>query len=170
MFKRAQADMNVETFTTGVQLAVRAAAAAGLSIAIARLLGLEYPIYSFLAAVIATDLSPSQSRQLGLRRLGATVVGAACGATLSPLLAPGAWAIAIGILVAMLISQLLQAREGAKVAGYICGIVLLDHSAEPWLYAYFRLIETGLGVAAAWMVSYVPKLIRTEQSGLGRTS
>jgi uncharacterized membrane protein YgaE (UPF0421/DUF939 family) len=139
--------------------------AAGLSIAIAKLFNLEYPIYSFLAAVIVTDLTLSQSRQLGLRRLLSTIVGAICGAALSPVLPPDAWAIGLSILVAMLICQLLQARDGAKVAGYICGIVVLDHSAEPWLYAYFRFTETVLGVAVAWMVSCVPKLLHIDESG-----
>lgn len=155
--------MNLHTFATGLQLAVRAGVAAGVSYELAQLLGLQYPFYAFLAAVIATDLSPSQSRQLGLRRLLATIVGAACGALLSPLLPPGAWAIGIGILIAMLISEVLDARDGAKVAGYICGIVILFHDSEPWRYAVFRFVETVLGVTVAWVVSYVPKLLRTSE-------
>ncbi len=95
----------------------------------------------------------------------ATAVGASCGATLSPVFGPGPWAIGLSVLLAMLMSELLQGRDGAKVAGYICGIVVLDHSAEPWLYAYHRFIETALGVAVAWAVSYVPKLIRIDEPG-----
>src|SRR4051812_5645009 len=91
---------------TGFQLAVRASAGAGISVAVAQALGMQYPIYAFIAAVIVTDLSPVLSRQLGLRRLGATVVGAACGATLSPLLPAGAIAIGSSILAAMLLCQL----------------------------------------------------------------
>jgi uncharacterized membrane protein YgaE (UPF0421/DUF939 family) len=159
------ADVNWRTLVSGMQLAGRAALAASLSLAIAQLLKLEYPIYAMLAAVIVTDLTPSQSRQLGLRRIVATLVGAVCGAALSPVLPPGPWAIGIGILSAMLICELLRTRDGAKVAGYICGIVLFDHSAEPWLYAFYRLIETGLGIAVAWLISYVPKLIRIEEAG-----
>ena len=68
--------------------------------------------------------------------------------------------------MAMLICQVLQARDGAKVAGYICGIIVFDHSAEPWQYAFFRFIETSLGVAVAWLISYVPKLIQLEQTAL----
>jgi len=157
--------VNFQTLISGVQLALRAAVAAGLSIALAQLFNLEYPIYSFLAAVIVTDLTPSQSRLLGLRRILSTIVGAICGAALSPVLPPGPWAIGLSILVAMLVCQLLQAQEGAKVAGYICGIVVLDHSAEPWLYAYFRFTETVLGVVVAWMISYFPKLIHIDESG-----
>jgi uncharacterized membrane protein YgaE (UPF0421/DUF939 family) len=109
-------------FTSGIQLALTAAAAADLSIAIARFLKLEYPIYAFLAAVIVTDLTPSLSRQLGLRRLMATMVGATCGAALSPVFPPGPWAVALGIFLAMLVSQPLKAGYGAGVAGCICGI------------------------------------------------
>jgi uncharacterized membrane protein YgaE (UPF0421/DUF939 family) len=93
----------------------------------------------------------------------ATVVGAICGATLSPMFPPGPLAIGLGILVAMLVCQLLKAGDGTRVAGYVCGIIMLDHSAEPWRYAVFRFIETALGVAVAWAISYVPKLIRIEE-------
>jgi hypothetical protein len=55
------------------------------------------------------------------------------------------------------------ARDGAKVAGFICGIIVLDHSPEPWVAAYSRFIETALGVVVAWLISYVPKLIRIEE-------
>jgi uncharacterized membrane protein YgaE (UPF0421/DUF939 family) len=155
--------MNVQPLMSGFQLALRAAVGAALSIAIAQALKLEYTIYAFLAAVIVTDLLPSQSRQLGLRRLLATVLGAASGAALSPMLGGGPWAVGLGVMAAMLLSQFAWARDAAKVAGYICGIVVLDHSAEPWHYALYRLIETALGVAVAWAISYVPKLIRMEQ-------
>ena len=152
--------MKIPIVTAGVQLALRAAVAAGLSIALAQILGLQYPIYAFIGAVIVTDLKPSESKRLGLRRLAATVVGAAAGALLSWFLPPNPWTIGVGVCVTMLVCELIHARDGARVAGYICGIVMLDHSAEPWAYAFFRLIETALGVSVAWAISYVPKLVR----------
>jgi uncharacterized membrane protein YgaE (UPF0421/DUF939 family) len=154
---------NWRKFMPGVQLALRSAVAAGAAIAIARLFNLEYPIYAFLAALVVTDLSPSYSRQHGVRRLIATCVGAVCGAALSQVLMPTAWGIGLSILVAMLACQLLQMPDGAKVAGFICGIIVLEHSAETWLNAFHRLIETGLGIVVALLVSYVPKLIRIEE-------
>jgi uncharacterized membrane protein YgaE (UPF0421/DUF939 family) len=155
--------VNVETIK-GLQLAVRASAGASLSFAIAQFFGLNYPIYAFLAAVIATDLTSQQSRQLGVRRIVATIVGAVCGATLSLVVTPGAWTLGLSILIAMIICHVLGARDGSRVAGYICGLIVLEHSAEPWVYAFYRFIETLLGVLVAWAISYVPKLIRIDES------
>jgi uncharacterized membrane protein YgaE (UPF0421/DUF939 family) len=148
-----------------LQLAVRAAAGASIAFAAAEILKLDHPIIAFTAAVIVTDLKPAQTRELGLRRLGATLVGGITGAVLGPALPPTAWALGTSVLVAMLISHMLRAREGAKVAGYICGLIVLDNSAAPWHDALYRMIETALGVIVAWIISYVPKLIPVEESG-----
>ena len=144
---------------SSAQLSLRAAVAAILSLLLAGWLDLRYPLYAFIAAILVTDLDPAMSRRLGLRRLGATVIGACLGAVLTGLLPSNAWTIGLGALAAMLASQLLRAEDGARVAGYICGLVLLEHSFEPWTYAFHRFLETALGIIAAWAVSYVPKLI-----------
>jgi hypothetical protein len=67
-----------------------------------------------------------------------------------------------GIFAAMLTSHLLGMKDSAKVAGYVCGVVLLTHSDHPWSYALYRGLETGLGIAAAFSVGMVPKLLRME--------
>jgi uncharacterized membrane protein YgaE (UPF0421/DUF939 family) len=145
----------------GIQLALRASVAAALAVALAQLFGLEHPIFAFLSAVIVTDLVPAQSQALALHRLIATAIGAICGAALTLVLPAGPLAIGLSILVAMLACQLVQVPDAAKVAGFICGIVVLEHSAEPWLNAFHRFVETTLGVFVALAVSYVPKLINT---------
>jgi uncharacterized membrane protein YgaE (UPF0421/DUF939 family) len=130
---------------------------------LAQFLQFQNLIYVFIAAVIVTDLKPSESRRLALRRIVATVVGAVCGALLSPVLPFSAWSIGLGVLAAMFICQLVQVPDGARVAGFICGIVLLDDSTQPWTDAFHRFNETALGVVVAWAVSCVPKLIRIEE-------
>lgn len=144
---------------------MRASIAAAASLLVADLLNLQYPIYAFIAAVIVTDLEPGQTRDLGIRRILSTVIGAVTGAALTLLLPPGPVSIGIAIFVAMMLGNVLQVSGGAKVAGYICGIVLLDHGSQPWIYAAHRLAETLIGVAIAWGISYVPKLLGREKGG-----
>jgi uncharacterized membrane protein YgaE (UPF0421/DUF939 family) len=147
-----------------VQLSIRAALAAGLAVALAELLQLRHPLYALVAAVIVTDLSPAATRRLGLQRLAGTVLGATTGGALSQLLPPGAWAIGLAILTAMLLGELLHLEGGARMTGYVCGIVVLEHGSHPWSYALDRTIETVLGIAVALAVSAVPKLVRVDEA------
>jgi len=142
------------------QLAIRAALAAGLSVAAARLLSLPFPIYAMISAVLVTDLVAEESRKLALPRLAATVVGTVLGATMNTVMPGGVWTVVLGVLVAMLLSDLLRLRHAAKVAGYICGVVLIDHGDSPWFYAFMRMAETVVGITVAVVVSLLPKLVR----------
>jgi uncharacterized membrane protein YgaE (UPF0421/DUF939 family) len=148
---------------SAVQLAIRAGIAGGAALWIAMLLGLEHPTYAFIAAVIATDLSAAQSRKLGLRRVFATAIGSICGAVLSQLLGPGPGPVGLAVFVAMVVASLMGAGEGTRVAGFICGIVVLEYSANPWLYGAQRFLETVLGVIIAWGVSFLPRLIDRDE-------
>lgn len=151
--------MKTREVVTGLQLAVRASLAAGVSVGLATLFGLEYPIYALVAAVIVTDFSPAETRRLGLLRLIATIIGAVSGGLLRSALEPNAWSIGLSILMAMAMCQW-RLRGTAKVAGYIAGIVMLDHGNNTWAYAFYRFIETALGIGVAWAISFVPRLIR----------
>jgi uncharacterized membrane protein YgaE (UPF0421/DUF939 family) len=134
-----------------------------MAVAIANLLELQYPLYAMIGAVIVTDLSPAQTRRLASRRLAGTVVGAVVGAACSSVLPQGPLTIAAGILAAMFLSHLFRLQSAATIAGYVCGIVILDHGMHPWAYALHRLVETVLGIGVAIVISFVPKLLRTEQ-------
>ena len=147
-------------------MSVRASVAAGLAVAIAYLAQLPFPLYALISAVLVTDLVPAQTRKLALPRLAGTILGAALGAMISVLLPHSAWTVGLGVLVSMLATHLLYLRDAVKVAGYVCGIVLLDHGEHPWSYALYRVIETGLGIAAAMLVSLVPKLINSDDSSV----
>ena len=148
-------------------MSIRAAVAAGLSVAIAQVVQLPYPIYAMIAAVIVSELSPAQTRRLALPRLTGTIVGATIGAALTPWLPAGPGAIAGGIGAAILASHLLRLPDAAKLAGYVCGIVLLLPVGNPWSYAAYRLLETVLGIAVAVVVSLLPKLIRPDTPAPG---
>lgn len=127
------------------------------------MLELPDPIYAMVATVIVTDLSPSETRRLGVARLLGTVLGGLLGALFSSLFESGAWSMALGIFLAMEISDLLGLKDAARVAGYVCGIVLLNHGDGPWHYAFYRTIETVLGIVFAVAVSLLPKLIKINE-------
>jgi uncharacterized membrane protein YgaE (UPF0421/DUF939 family) len=145
------------------QLSVRAALSAALAVAIAQWLRLDFPLYALIGAVIVTEITPAQTRSLGVRRLLGTVVGAVVGAALSRVLPPGPWSIGVSILVAMFASHMLGLGEAAKVSGYVCAIIVLDHRNEPWSYALHRLVETMLGIGVAWCVSLAPTFLRANK-------
>jgi uncharacterized membrane protein YgaE (UPF0421/DUF939 family) len=151
--------MKLSTFMPGLQLALRTGLSAGLSLAIAYALKMEHPVYAMIAAIIVTDLAPSRSRHLGWHRALATVLGAVCGGVFSLLVSPNPWTVGIGIIVAMLISHVLQGPDGVRVAAFVFAIIVIEHSDDPWHFALHRFLETMLGIAVAWSISHVPKLI-----------
>lgn len=151
---------NMNVIVSGLQLAVRASLAGGIALSLASLAGLTYPVYAFIAAVVVTDLSLQESRQLGLRQLIGTFAGATCGMLLSLWLPQNIWAAALGVLIAMSLCTLLRVQSGARLAGFICGIIVAGSQGPAWEFALFRLLETVMGVSVAWAVSWVPKIVR----------
>lgn len=149
-------------FVTGAQLALRAGLSAGLSLGVANTLQMKHPLFAMIAAIIVTDLSTQRSRQLGLHRIGATVIGSICGGLCSWLLPPAPWAIGFGVAVAMLISHVLQGPDGVRIAAFVFTIIVINHNDNAWSFVLDRFIETILGIGIAWVVSHIPKLMAVD--------
>ena len=149
--------------TAAFQLSLRAASAAAFAIALAELLRLQFPVYAMISAVVVTDLQPSKTRELAIPRLVGTVLGGdSWGSNLCRIAAQrmGSWRGNSGSHV---LSHLLGLRDAARVAGYVCGIVLFSFGEHPWIHAFHRTIETALGIGMAILVSLVPKLLRATE-------
>src|SRR5436190_3490342 len=156
--------MTRATVLASLGLSLRAASAAWISLLVAQLVRLPHPIYAMISAVIVTDMSAARTRQLSLPRLVGTALGACLGALIDSFMKESLLSVGLGILLAMFLTQMLSLPDAAKVAGYICGIVVLNYRGNPWSYALYRTGETVLGIAAAVLVSVVPKLISIEES------
>jgi hypothetical protein len=42
--------------------------------------------------------------------------------------------------------------------------VLVNFNDHPWTYAGYRCVETVLGIATAVVVSFIPKLLKVDES------
>jgi len=142
-----------------IQLTTRAAVSAVLAVVIARLLDFQYPIYALIAAVIVTDLSPDMTKKMGARRMVGSFIGAVIGAATIAFVPVNPFTFGLSIAVAMGLSYWIGVSEAARLAGYICGIIVLGLGEHPWVYAFYRLLETLLGVVIALIISFVPKLV-----------
>ncbi len=161
--KAALSAPSIKPILRSTQLAFRAAVAATVSYGLAKMFALEHPIYALISAIIVTDFSPAETTKLGLQRLAATVIGAACGMAIWAVFKPVEWAVGLGILAAMVVCHIFKVSAGAKVAGYISALVMLNYEENPWSFAWNRLIETALGIGVAWLVSLIPRLIQIEE-------
>jgi uncharacterized membrane protein YgaE (UPF0421/DUF939 family) len=149
-------------FQIGVQLAFRAAVGAGVSLAIARGLNLETPIFALIAAVIVTDRNPTETRKLAIRRVISTAIGGICGVVLAQVLGSSSWEAALAIFIAMILSIAVTQLGDPKIAAYLCALILINYATNPLHYAFYRFIETVLGIVVAWAISLVPKLVHLE--------
>jgi len=152
--------MNKTYLKQALQLSIRAALAAGISVAIAQRFEVAFPIATLISAVIVTDLEPPKTRHLALRRLLGSIVGALFGALIGP---AGPAGVAFGVAASMLLAQVVGLAPAAKLTGYVCGIVTLSSRGAPLSTAIQRLLETMVGIGVAVLVSYVPKRLRIEE-------
>ena len=150
------------------RLALRAALGSLIAGAIVQVLHLQYPLYAILAAVIVVDQNAEQTRKLAWQRTISTLIGALGGAVTSALFHSSLIAMAGIIFLTIIFCYAVHLAEGAKVAGYIAGIVVLEHNVSPWVYAAYRFLETLIGIGSAFLVSIlIPILLpeRIEVSG-----
>lgn len=141
-----------------IRIPLRSALGAGLAVAVGTWLNLAHPIYALVSAVVVTDIAAQQTRKLALQRVVGTLFGTAVGGVLSQVTHPNSLAVAIGVVTAMLLCTLFGIPAGARVAGYLSGMVILNFSDHPWAYAGDRLVETLLGIGAAVVVASIPPL------------
>lgn len=144
-------------------MAARTALAMALTILVGRWLRIGDPVYGIIAVALVTDLTPKDTRRLGLGRIAGTVIGSVVGASLCVVLPSNPYSIGLGVVVAMFLVALTRIPAGARVAGLVCGVIMLSHDANPWRYALDRAIETTLGIVTAVGVSHLPKLLRAEE-------
>jgi len=135
--------------------AIQAGLSAWLAVEMAGYFKLPYPIYSLVAAVIVSVSPRAAVAKVVVDRILATAVGATFGALVCEL--GGQGNLAIGLCASAMIAAFLSIDrpEAAKLAGYISGVVVMEHSIQSWRYAWDRFLETVLGIAAGYVVAVI---------------
>ena len=149
--------MSWKRIFTGVAVvdSVRTTVAAVVSFLLARLLKMpEYYWAPISTIVIVQSTVPPVT--LGWQRFVGTALGATLGAALATFFHPTAVVYAVGILLCGLLAFLLRVGGAYRFAGITLSIVLLiPHTAPPWIVGWHRFLEVSLGIAVALVVTVV---------------
>jgi uncharacterized membrane protein YccC len=142
---------------------LRTAVASVVSLMLARSLKLPEFYWAPISTIVIL-LSPSDPFTLAWQRFAGTAVGAVIGALFATY-APFNWmkygwmVYAAGLIVCGVLSALLRLGGAYRFAAITLSIILLiAHTAPPWVVAYHRFIEVSLGISVALLLAKVWRL------------
>lgn len=141
-------------------IALRCALAAFASVEVTRGLGLRYPIYALIAAILVTEYHGHETRQQSATRLFGNILGITAGAILGTCLGGHPWVIGLATFLLVLFCHYFNFAAAAKYSAFVAALTVMDHSDTPWIYGRDRIIETMIGIAFAVLMSLlipVPK-------------
>lgn len=126
-----------------------------ICILVTRLLGIEYPFYSCIAAVISMQGSVSSSFHAGKNRMLGTFVGAVTGLVFA-IIAPGnIFLIGIGIIIVISICSHLKWNKSVGISCIVFLAIMTNLNGKvPFVYSSSRLIETFIGIVISVAVNY----------------
>ncbi|WP_159434240.1 FUSC family protein [Peptoclostridium litorale] len=135
---------------------IKTATAVFLCVATSNALGMEYPFYAAIAAVISMKTSMANSFKVGKNRMMGTAVGALTG-LLFALIQPGnAILCGIGMVVLIYICNVLKWNDSVTIAGIVFMAIMVNMDGKnPFEYSISRLIDTFMGISIALTVNYM---------------
>jgi uncharacterized membrane protein YccC len=134
--------------------AVRTAAAATVSVLIARLVGLPEAYWAAIATLVVMQSTLGATLTLSIERIVATAVGASVGAIESNFFGANLIAFVIAIFVLGLMSFAFRLERTAYRYASITLtiIVLIPRAAAAWTIAWHRFAEVSTGILVALAV------------------
>ncbi len=141
-------------------IGLRCALAALAAVQFSRYLGLQYPIYALIAAILVTEYHGTETRQQSLTRLLGNILGITAGSILSTCFGGHSWVIGLATFLMVLFCYYFDFTVAAKYSAFVAALTVMDHSDRPWLYGRNRIAETLIGIGFAVLMSLlipVPK-------------
>lgn len=125
-----------------------------ICVIISRLLKLEYPFYSVIAAIIAMQSSVEASFKTGKNRMLGTFVGAVIGHVFALIYHGNIILITLGVMATIHICNLLNWKNAISIACVVfVSIMLSDKSRDPLFYSINRLLDTFIGIIVALLIN-----------------
>jgi uncharacterized membrane protein YgaE (UPF0421/DUF939 family) len=134
---------------------VRTALAAMAAMLLARLLKLPEYYWAPISTIVVLQ-STIPPLTLSWQRFVGTALGAVLGAAIATFFNPGVLVYGLGILLCGMVMWMLRVGGAYRFAGITLTIVLLiPHTAVPWIVGWHRFLEVSLGIAVALVVTTV---------------
>lgn len=133
---------------------LKTAIAVTLGVVIAQLLGLQYPFYVGMTAIIAMERTLQRSVYMGKIRVVGSAVGAATGAVMSYLHRGSPLLIFLGILLVIVICNKLKLQPAVAISG-ITFLWIMVHvgDASPLFYGAHRVFDSFVGASVSCLVN-----------------
>ena len=142
-----------ENLITLGKYALKMGLAATFSSVIAEKLHLKYPIYALIAPIIVMGTTRGSTWTAGINRIKGTIIGTIAGAIFESIFGSNPLSLLAATTLVIFLCRYWGLGEAYRLAGYVTAIVLLEHSDQPWLYAWGRFLETILGIVMALLVN-----------------
>lgn len=134
----------------------RTAIAATASFLIARLFGLPEAYWAPISTIVVMQSTLGAALKISGDRFIGTFIGAIAGALLSRYFPQVWWAFALGIFLLGILCALFKLPDSYRFAGITLAIIMLiPHTAGPWIVALHRFIEVSIGIVIGLAVTVI---------------
>lgn len=110
------------------------------------------PVFAAIAAMLVVQPSLNQSLTKGVERSAGVVAGVALATGLGMAFGTGAWVVLIAVSAALAMAWALRLTPGSANQIAISALLVLALGASTPDYAYFRVVETGIGAVIGIVV------------------
>ncbi len=134
---------------------VRTAAAAVISLLVARLFGLSEAYWASITTLVITQSSLRETLSLSWHRFIGTALGALVGAIVATQVGPNILAFGAGVFVLGLLCAVVGSdRTAYRFSGVTLAIVLLvPRTNSAWHIAFHRFAEVSIGICIALVLT-----------------
>ena len=134
----------------------RTAIAAAASYLIARLFGLPEAYWAPISTIVVMQSTLGAALKISGDRFIGTLLGAMAGGLLSRYFPQVWWMFALGVFSLGILCALFRLPDSFRFAGITLAIVMLiPHTAAPWIVALHRFIEVSIGIVVGLAVTVI---------------